>query len=558
MADWTAIPFRRFPKADEGRAWDGAGARRRLKEWAGDDWAKYRQGFALYDKERSEVQAGYKLPHHDVIDGRVHVVWSGVRAAMSALLGGRGGLSGVPRQAREAAHGHLAQEYALFDREPPEFRVYGQAELEALFGAVEADEMDDWQRDDAPVDQGAMLARVGAVETPDEAQLARINRLALTPLEADQVVAFPVTASTTQLDTYGTRMALSSLYNCVQDAIRGLPWMNSHRTGGWLGSAELPHGQTFDGALEGEGDEAQLVEWVYMQRGLTLNGQANDDLIKALSGGTVRSNSIGFSLNPVVAPGAYFLCGLCDLDLFDPDCPHIPLLHYDGELAFAWVENARQVELSMVWRGATPGALVGKARQLAESGRLVRLEVERLEELYGVRLRAPQRYFEVKAAGGGVGGRLAGSGGGSDLEPEEIRQQIVAARPDLEARMQAADDPVGALLEFLRGVETGHDDLAAQLTQATARIADLEPLADEGRVYRADLVELAVQARVRAQGPNFDVTGYTAQLLVASLDYVKSEIGAHDRAAEQVFQPGRPTRQSEGPRRRPVDAHLYR
>jgi len=45
-----------------------------------------------------EKQA-YKLPHHEVIDGRVRVVWAGVRSAM---------------QVHE-------QHYKEFDKEPPSF-----------------------------------------------------------------------------------------------------------------------------------------------------------------------------------------------------------------------------------------------------------------------------------------------------------------------------------------------------------------------------------------------------------------------------------------------------
>jgi hypothetical protein len=56
------------------------------------------------------------------------------------------------------------------------------------------------------------------------------------------------------------------------------------------------------------------------------------------------------------------------------------------------------------------------------------------------------------------------------------------------------------------------------------------------------------------------VAGYRAQLAGAGLDYVKSEIQAHEQAAGQVFQPGRPTRQNPAQREGPQVRypHLYK
>lgn len=124
-----AIPHEQSEGKDDSDAWDGAGARKRLAEWAssdgsGDknkmDWAKYRRGFAWYDSANAEDFGSYKLPHHDIKDGKFVVVWGGVRAAMSALLGGRGGAD-IPEADRKAVYNHLAAEYKLFDKEPPEF-----------------------------------------------------------------------------------------------------------------------------------------------------------------------------------------------------------------------------------------------------------------------------------------------------------------------------------------------------------------------------------------------------------------------------------------------------
>ena len=58
------------------------------------------------------------MPHHDIIDGRLCVVWRGVAAAMAALMGARGGVD-IPAADKRSVYTHLARHYAQFDREPP-------------------------------------------------------------------------------------------------------------------------------------------------------------------------------------------------------------------------------------------------------------------------------------------------------------------------------------------------------------------------------------------------------------------------------------------------------
>lgn len=82
--------------------------------------------------------SGLKLPHHRPSDGAV--VWRGVRAAMAALLGARGGVN-IPDEDRRRVYNHLASHYRQFDKEPPEFKAYDEDELRAILEAEE-DERD--------------------------------------------------------------------------------------------------------------------------------------------------------------------------------------------------------------------------------------------------------------------------------------------------------------------------------------------------------------------------------------------------------------------------------
>jgi HK97 family phage prohead protease len=136
-----AVSFKQTP-ADDSDSWDGDAARGRLAKWAssdgsGDkdkiDWSKYAQGFGWVDPDQKDNFGGYKLPHHDIKDGRLVSVWGGVRGAMNALLGGRGGTD-MPEADRKAVYNHLVKEYKLHGKEPPEFHALSpeDTELEVL------------------------------------------------------------------------------------------------------------------------------------------------------------------------------------------------------------------------------------------------------------------------------------------------------------------------------------------------------------------------------------------------------------------------------------------
>jgi hypothetical protein len=140
-----AISPHETPKAPEDREWDADAAEQRVRKWAssdgsGDkgkiDWAKYRQAFAWYNAEDPESFGSYKLPHHDIIDGRLCVVWRGVAAAMAALLGARGGVD-IPQGDRRSVYTHLARHYQQFDKEPPEFESVAEAYARMLENQIE-------------------------------------------------------------------------------------------------------------------------------------------------------------------------------------------------------------------------------------------------------------------------------------------------------------------------------------------------------------------------------------------------------------------------------------
>jgi hypothetical protein len=117
------------PKAPEDREWNWHGTAEKTKadeiiERGG--WEAFRDVHAWFDPDEDaehdpphERQA-YKFPHHEVVDGRIRVVWHGVRSGMQILAGARGGTD-LPDANRKNVYRHLAAHYEEFGKEPPPF-----------------------------------------------------------------------------------------------------------------------------------------------------------------------------------------------------------------------------------------------------------------------------------------------------------------------------------------------------------------------------------------------------------------------------------------------------
>ena len=113
--------FQDRPRADRDRAWDGAAAEKRVREWADaqdEPNAKYRDAHVWYDADAKDNFTAYKLLIADVVDGRLRAVPRGVFAAAAVMQGSRGGVD-LPDKDRDRVKSHLAKYYAKLDETPP-------------------------------------------------------------------------------------------------------------------------------------------------------------------------------------------------------------------------------------------------------------------------------------------------------------------------------------------------------------------------------------------------------------------------------------------------------
>jgi regulator of replication initiation timing len=134
----SVVSFEETVKASEDRPWDADAAEARVRSWAGGpdkdnvNWSKYRRAFAWYDAEDPENFGSYKLLHHDVINGRLHVIWKGVVAAMQVTLGARDGVD-IPRSEHRGTYNHLSKHYSQFSKTPPPYHT-SQSNMDGVQG----------------------------------------------------------------------------------------------------------------------------------------------------------------------------------------------------------------------------------------------------------------------------------------------------------------------------------------------------------------------------------------------------------------------------------------
>lgn len=189
----------------------------------------------------------------------------------------------------------------------------------------------------------------------------------------------------------------STLKNIATDAAIGFAYMNSHRTGDYWKTAELPLGATFCGRFErvastddDQTDDAQgatrrSVVGFYMRRGISPNGTASistDDMHRSIDARTIFDCSVGLF-------GGRAVCDVCGNGVWEYDaengrylCPHYPGSDYqmteeqvaaqiargvpDGRCSYT-IEDAHCNEVSAVYDGACPGAGFIKAALTAFS-----------------------------------------------------------------------------------------------------------------------------------------------------------------------------------------------
>lgn len=317
--------------------------------------------------------------------------------------------------------------------------------------------------------------------------------------------------SSNRLDAYFTRMAESTLRNFAQDAAAGVTFLDSHN------ARNLGYGQSIGAMFEIENDISRVVSDFYTVPGLNfgsaLTYQSTDDFIRALKSRLIRDVSVGFY-------GGDMVCDICGGSFYDwRVCTHWPGVEYAiGEqgdktiVATFQITDAHLAEVSAVYDGATPGAMILRATEMSQAGVLSPSDSRRLEMQYRFRLPSPAHNWR------GVSNELV------ELEDKKPMDEIKTVLEELGL------DPT---------------DPAAAIRQLAADNSRLTGLADEGRAYRSDLIEQAISEGVRAMGNSFPAETYREMFASSNLDTIKLLRDRWSEQAARVIPGGRQTVDTE-------------
>jgi len=242
----------------------------------------------------------------------------------------------------------------------------------------------------ARVLQVADLRAAGMDHSNDELlQLARAR--SLDPTIFDQTAPFfwPGEVSSDRWDSFDTRMGASTLKNYASELQAGVSFLRNHD------SAQDPVGHSLTGRfINGGGDGIVKVRGEFFA---VPSDPETSGYIGKIRAGVVRDLSVGFF-------SGEWICSLCQRDMQqwfgDDSCPHLLGMTYTPtdeagtvkgppEVARATIENAHLAEVSGVYDGSTPGAMIGKARALAVEGVLSERSAGLVETRYRCRLPSP-------------------------------------------------------------------------------------------------------------------------------------------------------------------------
>lgn len=396
---------------------------------------------------------------------------------------------------------------------------------------------------------GLFVARADIVQgRASKADLMKMVReRAQDPSVFDEVepVFFTARISNNQIDAYFTRMAPSSLRNYAADAKAGISFQDSHRTNC------LGLGYSLDARYVEEGEMAYVEADFYVVPGLP----DVDAFIRRLRTGIARDVSIGFY-------GGREMCSICGENMWGSPwrCPHWPGEEYEvedrddkgnvtarrTEKAIAWVEDARLAEVSAVYDGATPGAVILKAQRQVEAGEMTPAVAARLNQRYRAlnlqiptpaRKAAPKTEVEMPEEKP----NMSGSDPASTPDLTAARSNTSEAARD-EDRAAENVRAINSLLVDAGLMDEGAD-VVDGVRSLVSRLSAESEMAKVGREYRSTLIETAVREGVRAFGDRFDEPARRSMLDKMSIEDIRTLIGDWSDKAVEALPAGRQTRE---------------
>ncbi|HNX02197.1 MAG TPA: hypothetical protein PKM71_00820 [Candidatus Cloacimonas sp.] len=334
-------------------------------------------------------------------------------------------------------------------------------------------------------------------------------------LTAEDVFIFEAELSNSNIDYYYTRMTIESLQNYADKINRqGIPLMVHH-------IEELfPMGRIFKGdVIRDDSGVNRLKIRSYIVRGDSNEIISGDVVIRKIETGVQKDMSIGF-----IAGG--YTCSICGGAMVPGwfsravgvECEHVIGATYDGQTAYAWVEDGDVIEGTLCYTGATPEAIIDKALNLFKSGKLSSAQVNSLNKNLRANIKIEQN----------------NKGEEKEMKAKEILKNFLA----VEGISDTVKNSIGEEVEKLQdedGAEKALEVLGNAVKTLEAENIAKEERAKIGDQYKADLIESTLAEGVRAMGKGFDKETMQNFFESATIDVIKAHKAQYNTIVEKLF-----------------------
>lgn len=355
-----------------------------------------------------------------------------------------------------------------------------------------------------------LYERQMAVQTASgnvEQYMDRINQMSHVQLSAEDVFVYQGIISSDAMDTYYTKMdAETSLRNYANDLKAGTPLMTYHET------SQSPIGRSFDSSIDVKEDGKTVVRGLfYIVRHTKINGESTDDLIRQIETGTLTEMSVGFGGINLWYKSSYDGKDIFESRYYPGDKDE------NGNLVYYYIMDATLREVSLVYKGACPDAVVERIRNDLPNMEDAERQIQKYETRFNVRIDMPKQRSKE----------------GKRMNIEEITRAV--EKGDLQRGELLKALKVDALTDGQRSIlkELGED-------ASIETVRSLKEKAEIGkRAFEEKLDEL-VKARV-AIGQEFDQEKYKEQMRSMDVDFIEDQTRLFEDIKKAEFKPGRQT-----------------
>lgn len=340
-----------------------------------------------------------------------------------------------------------------------------------------------------------------------EQYMDRINQMSHVQLSAEDVFVYQGIISSDAMDSYYTKMdAETSLRNYANDLKAGTPLMTYHET------SQSPIGRSFDSSIDVKEDGKTVVRGLfYIVRHTKINGESTDDLIRQIETGTLTEMSVGFGGINLWYKSSYDGKDIFESRYYPGDKDE------NGNLVYYYIMDATLREVSLVYKGACPDAVVERIRNDLPNMEDAERQIQKYETRFNVRIDMPKQRSKE----------------GKRMNIEEITRAV-----------EKGDLQRGELLKALKvdAITDGQRSILKELGEDASieTVRSLKEKAEIGeRAFEEKLDEL-VKARV-AIGQEFDQEKYKEQMRSMDVDFIEDQTRLFEDIKKAEFKPGRQT-----------------